>query len=307
MEEERPLLACVLPDWPQDEDAESLLRGRDAGGRLNKPLATVVRAFPTLKRNELRWPVRIRTLGVFSISLKGKTVDLDNGASRHALELLKILIALGGHEVDAAFRPPDDGFEAPRSIDAALSILRDCLGKRCVRRLPDGHLSLDSDFCWVDVWEFERTVPVVRRIVGENVTGRDAVHLEKLASRLLDLYQGHFLTGDEAAFWSVSLRERLRMRFIQHLLDVGRYWEACGLWDKAVVCYQRGLEVDDLVEQFYQRLMVCSLETRRISDGVAIYRRCQKVLSIVLGLDPAPETETLHFALVNASQGKHTA
>lgn len=309
MEEERPLLAAVLSGWPQDENAQSLLRGRDAGGRLNKPLASVVRAFPALKRSEDSWPVRIRTLGVFSLSLKGKTLNLDNDDSRHALEFLKILIALGGHEVGpgslgAALRPQGEGAGAQWMIDAALFTLRGCLGEASVQRLPDGRISLNPDFCWLDVRDFEKMLAMTRQIVSEDVDGRDAARLEHLSGRLLALYQGHFLTGEDATSWSVSLRERLRMLFIQHLLDAGRYWEARGLWDRAVPCYQRGLEVDDLVEEFYQRLMACCLETRRISEGLAIYRRCRKVLSIVLGLQPAPETEALHSALMGAMLGK---
>jgi DNA-binding SARP family transcriptional activator len=312
MEEERPLLARVPPGWPKNDDAGNLLDGRDAGGSLNKPLATAGRTLPAFKRSELRWPVRIRTLGLFSLSLKGKTVDLGSDASRHALEFLKILIALGGREVDtgslgAALRPRGGGVDAPRSIDAALSTLRSCLGERCLRRLPDGRISLDADFCWVDVWAFESTLAAARRIMSEDDNGKDAAGFEQLSGWLLELYQGHFLAGEDASSWSVSLRERLRMRFIPHLLDAGEYWESRGLWDKAVPCYQRGLELDELVEEFYRRLMRCCLDTQRISEGLAIYRRCRKVLSVVLGLRPAPETEALHYALMGAILGKHTA
>jgi DNA-binding SARP family transcriptional activator len=289
-----------------------VLVGRDAGGRLNKPLSNVVRPFPAPKRSEDGWPVRFRTLGVFSVSLKGKTVTFENDASRHALEFLKILIAFGGREVGAgslaaSLRLKAAGVHAPHSIDSALSALRASLGDACLQRLPDGRISLDAEHCWVDVWDFERTLDASRRILNEDVNGKNAARLERLCGRLMELYQGHFLTGEEATSWSVSLRERLRMRFLRHLLDTGHYWEARGLWDKAVPCYQRGLEVDDLVEEFYQRLMACCIEMQHISEGLAIYRRCRKVLSVVLGLQPAPETEALHQVLMGAILGKHTA
>jgi DNA-binding SARP family transcriptional activator len=298
--------------FPQYDDPESVLHGRDTSGKLNKPLASVVRAFPALKENEGIRPVRVRTLGVFSLTLKGKTVSLDPDSGRQTLEFLKILIALGGRDVSpgsfaSALWPEADRHAAQCSVDAALCGLRKALGEACVRVSLDGRISLDPDTCWVDAWDFEKTLAVTRRIVNEDFTGNDAGRLEQLSSRLLDLYQGHFLTGEDTTSWSVSLRERLRMKFIQHLLDAGRYWESRGLWDKAILCYQRGLEVDDLVEDFYQRLMVCCLETHSISEGLAVYRRCRKVLSIVLGLQPAPETEALHYTLMGAMLGKHTA
>jgi hypothetical protein len=71
--------------------------------------------------------------------------------------------------------------------------------------------------------------------------------------------------------------------------------------------YQKGVDVDDLVEVFYQRLMVCCLETRRLSEGLSIYRRCCRVLSISLGLQPEPETESLHRLLRNARLVKQPA
>jgi DNA-binding SARP family transcriptional activator len=312
MEEEKPLLARVLSGFPPDNIPEAVLGGRDAGGSLNKPLATVVRAFPVLKENENGWPVRIRTLGVFSLALKGKSVSIESDSGQHALGFLKTLIALGAREVSperlaAALWPQAERSAARRSIDDALRTLRERLGEACVQLLEDDRISLNPDYCWVDAWDFERTLAVTRRIVSEDVSGKDAGRLEQLSDRLLDLYQGHFLTGEDATSWSVSMRERLRMKFIQHLLDAGRYWESRASWDKAVPCYQRGLEVDDLVEQFYQRLMVCCIEMHNISEGLAVYRRCRKVLSIVLGLQPAPETEALHYTLMGAMPGKHTA
>jgi LuxR family maltose regulon positive regulatory protein len=194
-----------------------------------------------------------------------------------------------------------------RSVDTLLRNLRKFLGEDCVRVSPDGCISLVPDCRWVDVWEFERTHAVARRILNSDFTGKDASRLKFLSSRLLDLYRGHFLTGEDTTSWSVSQREGLRSKFIRHLIDAGRYWETRKLWDRAFACYRRGLEVDDLIEDFYRRLMVCHLETHRIGEGLSVYGRCRKVLSVVLGLQPAPETEILHHALMNAIQGKNSA
>jgi LuxR family maltose regulon positive regulatory protein len=302
----------VSAGLPQDDDPESLLRGRDAAGKLNRPLASILRTFPTLEESGGIWPVRIQTLGVFSLTLNRKAVSLTSDSVRQVHEFLKVLIAFGGLEIRlqnlaSALWPRADATVVQRSVDALLRNLRDTLGEECVLVSPDGGISLMPDYCWVDVWEFERTLAVTRRILSRDFTGKDANRLALLSSRLRDLYQGHFLAGEDATSWSVSQRERLHIRFITHLLDAGRYWESRGLWDEAITCYQRGLQVDDLVEEFYQRLMVCHLETHSIGEGLSVYRRCRKVLSIVLGLKPAPETETLHQALMGVIQGKSRA
>jgi DNA-binding SARP family transcriptional activator len=312
MEEGRLFLARVSTGLPQADDSESVLRDWQADGTVNRPLASIVRAFPTLEEIDDIWPVRIQTLGVFSLTLNRKPVSLESGSVRQAVEFLKALISLDGREVSprnlaSALWPQTDATVARRSVDALLRNLRDTLGEECVLVSPCGGISLVPDYCWVDVRDFERTLAMVRCILDGDNTGKNDGRLELLSSRLLDLYQGHFLFGEDMASWSVSLRERLRISFITHLLDAGRYWESRRLWDKAMPCYQRGLEVDDLVEDFYQRLMVCHLVTHSIGEGLSVYRRCRKVLSVVLGLQPAPETEVLHHALMGAIKGKTTA
>jgi len=98
----------------------------------------------------------------------------------------------------------------------------------------------------------------------------------------------------------------LRHKFIHHLIEIGRFWETHGDWEQAIECYQKGIDIDDLVEVFYQRLMGCYLETHRLSEGMLIYRRCCQSLSIMLGLQPEPETESLYLALRNARPGKQS-
>jgi DNA-binding SARP family transcriptional activator len=302
----------VSAGLPQDDDSEGVLRERDAGSTLSGPNASILRTFPTLEESGGIWPVRIQSLGVFSLTLNRKAVSSGSDYERQVLEFLKALIAFGGIEVSpgdlaSALWPEADGVVAQRAVDALLRNLCGMLGEECVRVSPDGEISLVPDCCWVDVWEFERMLAMTRRILSRDFTGRDAGCFELLSSRLLDLYQGHFLTGDDTIPWSVSPRERLRSKFITHLFDAGRYWESLELWDRAIRCYQRGLEVDDLIEDLYRRLMVCYLETHSIGEGLSVYERCRNVLSVVLGVQPEPETEVLHHALMSAILGKNSA
>jgi DNA-binding SARP family transcriptional activator len=303
----------VVAGLPQDDDPQSLLRGRGAGGKVSTPPVVTVRTNLSRKESEYLWPVRIYTLGKFFLVLNGQAACLDPDAAPQPIELLKVLVALGGREISisrlaSALWPDDVGEVGRNAIDAALCRLRNALGEEGALVWKYGRISLDSRYCWVDAWDFKRTLTMARRILTEDSTGKEARRLELLSARLLELYRGHFLSGEATTSWSVSPRERLRADLVHYLLDVGRYWEARGFWDKAIVCYQRGLEFDELIEVFYQRLMVCWHEAHRISEGLAVYQRCREVLSSVLGLQPAPETEALHHALMGATAaGKHTA
>jgi two-component SAPR family response regulator len=256
--------------------------------------------------------VSIYTLGRFSLLLNGKPAEFGRKAPRRPLELLKAIIALGGREISTAslisvLWPDVDGDTAQRSFDTTLHRLRKILGDRRVLILKEGKLSLDGRYCWVDAWSFERLLGQSRRLLMSDVTGKQVFTVNRLTEILIDLYQDHFLAKEDLTSWSVSMHERLRSKFIHHLLEVGRYMEKHGNWEQAMYYYQKGVDVDDLVEVFYQRLMGCCLETNRFSEGLSVYRRCCRVLSITLGLQPEPETESLHRSLRNARLDKQSA
>jgi two-component SAPR family response regulator len=257
-------------------------------------------------------PVTIFTLGRFSLLVNGKPADFGRKVPKRPLELLKAIIAQGGREISISrltllLWPDVDGDRATRSFNTTLHRLRKLLSDDRVLVLRDGKLSLDVRYCWVDIWTFERLLGGVRRISRNAADSNQVYLLEGLTENLLALYQDHFLAREEITSWSVSMRERLRSKFIHNLIEIGRLWETRGDWELAIECYQKGIDVDDLVEVFYQRLMSCCLETQRLSEGMSIYRRCRQTMSVKLSLRPEPETESLYRALRNARPGKQSA
>ena len=256
--------------------------------------------------------VSVFTLGRFSLLLNGKPAEFSRKAPKRPLELLKSIIALGGREISttslmSALWPDVDGDTAQRSLDTTLHRLRKMVGDDRVLVVRDGKLSLDGRYCWVDAWAFERLLGQSQRLLMRDISGQQVFSLERLTENLMGLYQDHFLAKEELTSWSVSLHERLRSKFIHHLLEVGRYMEKHGYWEQAMHCYRKGIDVDDLVEVFYQRLMVCCLATRRFSEGLSVYRRCSQVLSITLGLQPESESESLHRSLRDSRLEKQSA
>ena len=246
--------------------------------------------------------VSLFTLGRFSLLLNGKPAEFGRKVPRRPLELLKAIVALGGREISttslmSALWPDVDGDVAQRSFDTTLHRLRKMLGDSRVLVLKEGKLSLDGQYCWVDVWSFERLLGQSHRLLTSDSTGKQVSSVERLTENLTNLYHDHFLAKENLTSWSVSMHERLRSKYIHHLLEAGRYMEKYGDWEQAMRCYRKGIDVDDLVEVFHQRLMVCCLETRCQSEGLSVYRRCCQVLSIKLGLRPEPETESLHRLL----------
>ena len=63
--------------------------------------------------------------------------------------------------------------------------------------------------------------------------------------------------------------------------------------------YRRALEVDNLQEESYRRLMLCLHELGESAEAKKVYRRCTELLSIVLGTRPSPETVSVFRSLAN--------
>jgi len=92
-------------------------------------------------------------------------------------------------------------------------------------RIADGTVSLDRDRVWTDVLAFEAT------------TGDTAVTAAETASRVATLYRGNFLPEESEQPWSVSLRERLRAKFLNTVDRHGQALERAGGLDEAAALY----------------------------------------------------------------------
>lgn len=246
------------------------------------------------------WPIRIRTLGVFSVIRDEVPLTFTGKTPKKPIALLKAIVALGGREV-AESRLADmlwPGAEADAAIEALsvnLHRLRKILGNPAAILMREGRISLSRDICWVDAWAFELMVGQPRERPEAGYVDADLVR----ANEAITLYRGNFLAAEHEEPWMIPVRERLRAKFVQHLTAVARSYYASQRPEQALALYLHGIEIDDLVESFYQGLMSCYLQLGRRADGLATYRRLHSVLSRAHGLIPAPESEALLTALRN--------
>ncbi len=242
------------------------------------------------------WAIKIHALGHFSIIKDGRPIQSGVKAQRKPLDLLQALIALGGRDVPETqlsdlLWPDAAGDAAHRVFLTTLQRLRQLLGYKEALVLADGRLTLDSRYAWVDISAFDHLLNQAEAAEREG-RSEAACHLRIKA---LSLYRGHFSGQDTAP--AVSLRERLRDKYLRHSEALGRYWEQTGDWPRALECYLKALEVDDLAEVFYQRLMVVYQHLDRRADALAAYERCGKTLAAALGIKPSAASQALYRAL----------
>lgn len=265
------------------------------------------------------WPIRIHTLGRFELVIDGKSAVSSGKVQQRPLSLLKALIAFGGRGVTEdqvldALWPETEGDMAGQSFRTALHRLRRLLGSDGAIRVSEGRMTLDSGSCWVDARDFEQIAGRAerfweqaaqknagassrRRQAGVVPPNDDMTEIMRLTDRAVDLYKGHFLEKDRRNVWSVPMRERLRTKFLRLIVRPGRYWEERKQWEQALKYFQKGLDIDDLAEEFYQHIMTCHQRLGRNAEAVKAYQRCRKALLAGLGAAPSPKTEAIYRSL----------
>lgn len=229
------------------------------------------------------WPYRLRifALGGFEILVDGKPLNFARKAPRKLLLLLKATIAAGGRDVPVQLLidwlwPDEDGAAATEAFKITLHRLRKLLGSATALRVVGSQISLDPGEVWVDAFAFER-----------------AIDSGVFSSRIEALYRGPFLHEEHDAQWVLSLRARLRGKFVRCVAREGLRLEQVDDIEAATRLYQRGIESDDLSEEFYRGLIRCHIRRDRSVDAMAVYLRLRQMLAARLGMSPSRETNAL--------------
>ena len=245
------------------------------------------------------WHLRVFTLGRFELLKDGKPIQFSRKVQQKPLSLLKVLIALGGREVKEEqtadiLWPEADGDAAHNAFFSALHRLRQLVGYEKALHLREGKLTMDNRCFWVDAWALEH---IWRQADVQRKEGRIDIAIQ-LSEKAIEMYRGHFLSGETEQPWMVFLRERLRSKYLSCVNRLGQHWQQVGNGEKAIECYQRGLDADDLAEEFYQGLMTCYQRLNRETEARAVYHRCRKTLSSALGIELSAKTVAIYESII---------
>jgi DNA-binding SARP family transcriptional activator len=168
----------------------------------------------------------------------------------------------------------------------------------------NGHLSLNPKYTWVDAWAFERLLTQSEiESVKNNI--KSPFFAARYAETAIMLYKGSFLPQNNLDYWSIHLRERLKSRFLRGVIFLGSNLEKINEQNKAVLHYQKALEIDPLVEEFYQRLMICYHRKGRYAAAASVYKRCQKNLQSMMNVGPSTQTKAIYKNLITKSLNQH--
>ena len=232
------------------------------------------------------WPVRVRTFGLFQVQVDDKPLEGRGKAQRKPWELLKaILIQRIGVDVGSLLEqvwPDLDGDAARNAFDLNLHRLRKLLRHKDAIILSQGRVIINQQLVWVDTCAFDTLVTTAER------ADDPVAHFR----RLLRVYQGAFLTDDDAP-WMIPMRSRLRAQFSRSIRSLSESLRKQSQWETLADLLQATLEVEPQEEVFYRDLMQALLTLGRGAEAITVYRRCEENLTRLLGAMPSPATRGL--------------
>jgi len=256
---------------------------------------------PPLRVRDWPWPFRIRTFGGFQLLRGAAPVEFGGKGPGRPLELLKVLIALGGENVRAdqladALWPHVEADFAHKSFTAALHRLRRLFDNDEALTLRDGRLSLNPALVWLDTWALDSALAELDDAL--RLPGQDAAPVVRaLTGEALALYCGPFLPDESEQPSYIASREQARARLLRSLSRVSRQREDAGDGDAAAEFYQQLIEADDLFEAPYRYLMQCLQRRGEASEARSAYERLRTVLSTKLKMMPSAETQAVYASL----------
>jgi len=254
------------------------------------------------------FPVRLCTLGRFEILIEEKPVQFSGKVQKKPLEMLKALIALGGRDVPETrlsdiLWPDAEGDSAHKSFEMTLLRLRKLLGRDDAVTFRAGAMTLNAGVCHADVQAFESLAERAEgawEAAGRRSKGQ-AEEAVSLSEKALGMYRGPFLPNGLELDCTTSMREKMRNMALRLIGSLGSHWESEQQWRKAKLCYRKGIEIDDLFEDFYHRLMVCHETLGQRAEAVRVFGRCREALNSALGIEPSARTR----AIYDRVRGRH--
>lgn len=237
------------------------------------------------------YPIKIYTLGRFEIMKDGKSIESSGKVQKKPLDMLKAIIALGGEDVAEeqltdAFWPDAEGDATHSTFKSTLHRLRKLIENDDALTIKEGRVTLDSRYCWVDAWAFQRLLAEIEGIGDDRI--------RQFVEKGVSIYHGDFLASDKGRSWAVSMRERLKGGFIRLVKVSGQSYIQAGEWEEAIKLYQKAIEINDLEEEFYRALMLIYGKLGRRADVQTTYHRLGRLLSSVLSVEPSLETKAAY-------------
>lgn len=248
--------------------------------------------------------MQVAILGALEVRRAGAAVDVGGGRLRALLARLALdagAVVSTATLVEAVWgeEPPA---EPGNALQTLVSRLRRSLGDAgLVRQAPGGYrLAVDPDA--VDAHRFERLARAGRAAVAAGQAEDGA----RLLRDALDLWRGPALADIADYLFATAPAARLtdlRRSAVEDRIDADL---ALGRAREVVPELTALVGEHPLDERLSRQLMIALSHSGRQADALAAYQRLRARLADDLGLDPAPETQAAHLAVLRGDPAPPT-
>jgi len=240
--------------------------------------------------------VQVGILGPLEVRRGGAPIDVGGGRLRALLARLALDAgtAVGTASLVEAVWGDDPPADPGNALQTLVSRLRRSLGDAgLVRQAPGGYrLALEPDA--VDAHRFERLVRSGRAAVAAGEPERGA----RLLREALALWRGPALADVADRLFATAPAARLadlRRAAVEDRIDADL---ALGRAREVVPELAALVGEHPLDERLARQLITALFRSGRQADALAAYQRLRSRLADDLGLDPAPETQAAHLAVL---------
>lgn len=236
------------------------------------------------------WPLTIHVLGELRLERDGVPVAFGVKLPTRSLDVVRALAIAPGHvcsldELYERLWPDADGDQAKRACEQALHRLRKLLGAPEFIVQREGRLRLADDKVWVDLahWEtmLERALLAVER--GDAGADPDAV---------FHAFRAPLLQHERETMWSMPAIERVRRKFIDLTMRVGKRLEERQDLAAARAVYVRALDLYPESERCIEALVRVRLREGDTTGALEDYRRYERLREDTQAR-PSPALRTL--------------
>lgn len=224
------------------------------------------------------WKLKVRVFKEFDVDIDNESFSAKNKSQSKALELLQVLVAMGGRNVDSwriteVLWPDAEGDAAHHSLETTTHRLRKLIGKELVE-VSNNKLSLSAQHCWTDMWQFEEYVDQIQTQLKQ---GEKIDHMCSLARKFVGIYTGDILSN-VGAVWAEPIRDKARMQLMSTVGQVTDYLYLKTKYDEALSILNQVILHEPMQEGIYHQTMLAYQALGFSTKALDIYRLCEQNL-----------------------------
>ena len=241
-------------------------------------------------------PIRIQTLGQFTVWRKGEKIDTKEWGRDKSIQLLQYLIsnrqrnALHKEKImDHLWEEGDD-----RDFKVAMHGINKALEPDRPSRTEPRYIGrqgvsyqLNLDKIWIDTEALENYI-----IIGNASFSNDITTAKKAYQLAIEIYQGVYLPNRIYEDWSSEEREKVQLLILSAYITLAELLLKENPLE-SIRLSQKALSIDPTWEDAYRLQMQGYLAKGNRPQAIKTYQNCVTILEEEFGIDPLPETKKL--------------